>query len=189
MRLAAASVWAAVLSAVVAGGAAAQKDSAARDYTRTGFYIGLAETYAVENFDDRSGGMAFSGENEFGFYGRLGWRFAERGAVEVTAEWVPFEARKGGANADFDSVATTVNLKWLLPLGRVEPFALFGLGALVIADPSSEPSAFAWRGGLGLQVHFTQHISGVLEGSYLGPTEALSEIPYGSIALGLQYRF
>ena len=72
----------------------------------------------------------------------------------------------------------------------MEPYALFGIGGVVLAeDEGDSASNFAWRGGLGVQLHVNEHLSALLEGSYLGGTGNTSDPAYGAFVWGLQWRF
>jgi opacity protein-like surface antigen len=192
MRVAA--VWVSALLLVLAADAAAQNDSGAdADFARTGFYVGVSSVFAPEDFSGRFQGVSVDPDHGWGASLRGGWRFSERGAVEILTEWTRFNVSAAtGPDRDFDSLATTANLKWIFPLGRVEPFALFGIGPHVQVGRNSAGRtavAFAWRGGAGFQIHVNEALSVLAEGSYLGTSARNEEIPYGSLGLGLQYRF
>lgn len=180
-----------VLAPLFAPVAAAQSSP---DYGRNGFYLALAGLYAFEDFGDDVPRLTppFSVDDGLGVTGRFGWRFTRWSAVELSGEYASFDAKEAGGtlSSDFDTVAALATLKGILPLGRVEPYALFGMGAQVLAiTDASNNYDFAWRGGLGVQVHATEHLSAFLEGSYLGGTGNVSNLSYGGFYWGLQWRF
>ena len=180
-----------VLTPLLAPVAAAQSNP---DYGRNGFYVALAGLYAFEDFGGDIPRLTppFSVDDGLGMTGRIGWRFTRWTAVELSGEYASFDAEEGGGtfSSDFNTVAGVAHLKGILPLGRVEPYALFGVGALTLAVTDiSNNSGFAWRGGLGVQVHATRHLAAFLEGSYLGTTGDVSNLPYGGFVWGLQWRF
>lgn len=180
-----------VLAPFFAPTAAAQADP---DYARNGIYVAFAGLYAFEDFGGNVPRLTppYSVDDGLGMTGRLGWRLTRWSAVEVSGEYASFDAKGGGGmfSSDFNTVAAFATLKGILPLGRVEPYALFGVGAevLAIADASNNYD-FAWRGGLGVQVHATEHLSALLEGSYQGGTGDVSNLSYGGFYWGLQWRF
>lgn len=166
----------------VAGTAAAESDDS--DPARSAFYVAAAGVFAAENIDSHGGARP---DDAFGYNVRAGWRFNEYGAVELEAEHLP-EVDLSGA-PDLEVWAASANLKWIFPLGRLEPYVVGGLGGLVAEAGSSDESDFLLRGGLGLQLHVTRNLVGVLEGTYVSGVEKLSEIAYGSVSLGLQVQF
>lgn len=177
---------------VALGATAAQAQS---DGDRTGFYAGAMGVFALENFHDLGEGIGSVGaKNDVGYSVRVGYRFHRHGAVELMAEHIPdFDLTAGGSEvASFDLWSATANLKWIFPVGPVEPYFVGGIGGMVC---DSCPTAvdgdrdLVLRGGLGLQIPVVEHLTAVLEGAYVGPVEKLSEIPYGSLSAGILIEF
>jgi hypothetical protein len=151
------------------------------EWGRSGVYVGVYGVGALENFDvtgfDHAAGYNF----------RVGYRFNERGAVELAAEHIPSFHASNRKNVELWTA--TVNLKWIFPYGRWEPYFTIGKGGMVGDGGDADDADLVLRGGLGLQFHFTEHLAGVFEGTYVGPVKWMSDYPYGSLNLGLQYKF
>lgn len=167
--------------------AAAQSDPAPDlEPGRNGPYLSVAGLYAFDNFDnDPNAGLLPPNnvDGAVGFTARGGWRFMRWAAAELSYEYVPF---KGG----FVAMAGMTHLKGILPLGKIEPYAMVGLGGLVYTETDQNNiSGFAWRAGLGAQVHVVRHLSAFLEANYLGTTGDVENLPYGQFVWGLQVRF
>jgi hypothetical protein len=110
-------------------------------------------------------------------------------------------------------VATTANLKVYLETARVQPYLMLGMGTLVarkleslaseavtVDQLLSDRSSGAWRGedtlvdfaarfGAGLDIYATEHIVVSVEASYVLPAGEVDDFAYGSLGMGLQYRF
>jgi hypothetical protein len=107
------------------------------------------------------------------------------------------------------SWVVTANLKgYILTAGNLQPFLLLGAGMMkgeldgrTIRDPvdasvicdcstlSYDAFSFLGRMGGGLDYYFTPHIVGTVDLTYVLPVGDLSDFPYISGGLGLQYRF
>ena len=176
-----------VLLPLLAPVAAAQSDPAPDpEPGRNGPYLALAGLFAFDDFSNDPSGGLFAPKNAdtaVGFTARGGWRFMRWAAAEISYEYVPF-------GDGFVPMAGMVHLKGILPLGRFEPYAIAGVGGVVYTETDQNNiSGFAWRAGLGAQYHVARHLSAFLEGSYLGTTGDVENLPYGQFVWGLQVRF
>ena len=73
--------------------------------------------------------------------------------------------------------------------GRVQPYALLGMGTLITSgDPSSEVG-FMGRLGAGVDIWITEAIAGSLEAGYVLPTGRTRGFDHVSIAWSFVYRF
>jgi len=106
------------------------------------------------------------------------------------------------------SWVVTANLKgYLLTTGNLQPFLLVGAGMMRgeidgkkiygadgslsydFSALSADGFSFLGRMGGGLDYYFTPHIVGTVDLTYVLPVGDLSDFPYVSGGLGLQYRF
>ena len=117
-------------------------------------------------------------------------------ALEVQAEWAEgFRTRIPGLSVEIETWAVTANARAYFTEARIQPYLLLGFGLLhSSANVSGFGSvslftSFAARVGGGVDVGITDRIALVLEGTYLGATGSNSELGYGSIGWGIQYRF
>jgi hypothetical protein len=91
----------------------------------------------------------------------------------------------------------TANLKgYVMTTGNLQPFLLLGAGMMKgeldgeeIYGFSADGFSFLGRMGGGLDYYFTPHIVGTVDLTYVLPVGDLSDFPYVSGGLGLQYRF
>jgi opacity protein-like surface antigen len=180
-----------------------------------------------------------STEGSVGINARAGYRFLPWLATEIQLEYAPPMQGSAkvinsqlepvdGVNQVVDTVreelrsthelvTTTLNLKFLFPLGRVQPYALGGGGIIysqttgsylsfcVVEDKAAcqsdpppvdlgagaleEGIAFGFRAGGGLDLYLTENVLFNWEASAVIPTGPLQNLNYYSFIWGLQYRF
>jgi opacity protein-like surface antigen len=181
----AARVVAAVSLASLLGAApvAAEEEPEELAYSRPGGYVGLGGGYAVENFSghgpyDDSGSILF----------RAGYRGLPNVAVDFLGEVLTeFESDR---YRDVDGYAVTVNLRLLLPLGRLEPYGSVGLGVLSIdPDDANREDDFAFRSAVGLDLYLTPHWALFGEAAYMLPTGDVKDFDYATYGAGFLFRF
>jgi hypothetical protein len=153
-------------------------------WSRPGGYIGIGGTFALERFDiygrqSDSGSVVFRG----------GYRGYAWLAVELLGEVLPRFEGEGGAD-DVSGFQVTANAKLLLPLGRLEPWTMAGIGILdVDQDQRSRRDDFAFRTAVGLDLHLTPRWSLYGEAAYLLPTGEVDRFDYATFGGGLVFRF
>ena len=93
-------------------------------------------------------------------------------------------------------MAITTDLKGFLLTGRLQPFALVGIGTTIgeVRDSFGagleiEEADFVARFGGGLDFYLTESLALTLDASYVLPTGDLADFDYVSLGWGLQYRF
>jgi opacity protein-like surface antigen len=187
-------------------------------FDRRGWLLGLGASYAItddfqnrEQQDLREALSPFDvslsvDEDSWGFNARGGYRCHQRVSAEVEVEWLSdlkgqiADAGQGAVStATYSPLFVSTNAKGYLLTGRFQPYALFGLGTLRVDTESTDITnsltsqadsvSLAFRLGGGLDVYATKHIAVSLEGSYVLPVTGIKNFRYGSISLGLQYRF
>jgi hypothetical protein len=150
-----------------------------------GAWVGVGGAFALENFEHR-GSYEDSGTLSF----RAGYRGLPNVAVELLGEVLPQFEANGAADGDLDGYIVTANGKLYLPLGRVEPWAMAGVGFLSI-DPKHSKSheSIAFRFSSGFDVALTRHVSIYLEAAYVLPTGDVEDYAYSTYGAGVLFRF
>lgn len=155
-------------------------------WSREGGWIGAGGAFALENFD-RRGADDDSGADDSGALAlRAGYRGLPNVAVELLGEVLPEFHRDGGPNVD--GFVVTANGKLFLPLGRVEPWLMPGVGVLDI-DRNGRREGFAFRFAGGLDTYLTPHVALYLEAAYLQPTGDVQDFAYATFGGGVLFRF
>jgi len=154
-------------------------------WSRSGGYFGIGGAFALERFDIE-GQQHDSGSVLF----RAGYRGLPWLAVELQGEVLPHFEGSGSAENDVSAFQVSVNGKLVLPLGRVEPWAMFGIGILdVDEDEGGRRDDFAFRYGVGADLHLTSRWSLYVEAAYLLPTGSVDRYDYATFGGGLLFRF
>jgi len=185
------------LAAIAAPAAPAQEeDTESPDYLRDGWYVGLQYNRGIEDWSVPGGAMSATtvGDSN-GLSAYVGWRFLEYWGIDFQYEWQnSFASTLGSVSAESNTNVFTVNGRAYLPLGRIQPFVLAGLGLFqstteVSGSTVSARGNFAGRLGGGVDLYITENW--VLSGSatYILPSAEQSDRRYLSVAAGLQYRF
>jgi len=109
---------------------------------------------------------------------------------------VPEIIATSGTVAEVESMTGTVNAKLFLPLGRLQPFVLAGVGVIDVdqkdvsgRNVSESGTEVAGRFGGGADVYLTNHVVFHLSLEYVLPGSSLSQFDYISYGAGLQFRF
>jgi opacity protein-like surface antigen len=186
----------------------------AGDFDRPGVYLSVSGLYAVPLFEDELQKItpALSIDDTAGLQARLGFRLLSFLAVEAQYEWID------GFDVDFDGQGTimslashnlTGNLRLHIPIWRIEPYALAGLGAtfwkindendsFLFPDGDSDGTGFAGRLGGGVDFYLTEHIVLNAEATAVLTTktfevpnavQSIDNVFYVAASAGLTYRF
>ena len=150
----------------------------ARDYAQSGFYIAANAVAAVPESD------AF--ETDVGPSLRMGARFAKRWSLEGQAEY------SGEMDPELHEGTLTLNCRYALATGRVQPYALVGAGFGWMVDDSGSNEVWeaspAVRLGGGLELYFTEKFGALAEVTHNLLTDRGAR-DYTSIGWGLFVRF
>jgi len=206
----------ACLAAVLLAAESAGADD--EGFGRSGAYLGVGATGAIHLFQDevdKESAGTVDVEDSAGVNARLGYRLLSWLALEAQYEWVhglDFVAKQDlgpiGGQGDtlvrLQSHVVTANLKFLLPIWRIHPYLLAGIGGAFYDVDDRTPfglggseSAFAGRVGVGGDLYITKNLLAFIEVSGLLTTLDItdplnnnySSLHYLSTQLGLQYRF
>ena len=186
-------------------------------YDRRGWLVGIEGSYAIENFREQEEAdlqaalvpntVSLSMGNSGGVSGRLGYRCNRRFSAEVEVEWLHAFAGElsdpiqGAVAANpLGPIFTRVNAKGYLLTGRVQPFLLFGAGALSVESVSRDlvsgsgsksltQAMFTLRFGGGIDVYATEHVVINVGADYVLPVAGIKNFEYITIGAGLEYRF
>lgn len=201
---------------VLAGTPIAQAEDSA-DYARSGSYLALGFSYGFEMFGDaRWGDSKLAGRGAPGVDGRIGYRMFPMFALEGQVQsFIGAELNNSAFGFEMDSTAFTANGKFLPLSGRIQPYALAGIGwvrtrareARLVNSPRGnqgnigETKSYALRFAGGIDTYLTEHIVAYAELSYLLAPEDLRfrrgfegnrirfQGDYLPLSVGLQYRF
>lgn len=175
----------------------ASADDGQPDFARRGFYVGAGAEGG--KFTDLGLGSGVDDEVGAGFNVFAGYRVYKYIATEVEFEMLPevdLKADGFGKFADIEIWTITGNVKALPLTGRIQPFALVGIGLLhgklkdsVGLGLDESDTGFAARFGGGLDVYVTEHIAVWARSTYVLPAGDVSDVDYVSFGGGLQYRF
>jgi hypothetical protein len=156
-------------------------------YERKGWFVDLAGTYALPNYEHELEPAEVSVDSSLGVSGDIGYRCHRYFSTAVEVEKVMgFEEEPEVGTADFDPLAVTTNFKAHLPVGRFQPFALAGGG--MVTD-TRDAKAIVLRFGAGLDFYATKHIVLNFGIDYVVPLHDLKDHDYTSVGWGVQYRF
>lgn len=162
-------------------------------FARTGSYVSISGIYVVEAWpgSNRDAGA----EDSHGIDLRAGLRINPWSSLEVQLQWIddffPDERQ------DFELVSAAVNTRMYPLAGRLQPYALAGLGiAATVVDHRDRDSSISqsnadweFRGGAGIDFYLTDHVAVTAESVYVWTVGDVKDIDHVSIGLGLLYRF
>ena len=179
----------------------------AQDFAQTGVYVGAGVaggvyTQAEDDLEDELRSLGYvvdvdidtaAGFNVFG-----GYRAHAHAAVEMEFEMLPkADIDVSGVElAELLTLAVTANAKAYPFKGRVQPFALVGIGVLyarvedsVGLGADTSDSGFAARFGGGVDVYITELIALWARSTYVLPAGDVDGLDYVSFGGGVMFRF
>ena len=151
-----------------------------------------------------------------GFQFRGGYRFNDYLAVEGEFDYldrfdmkIPTIPSIGTGRVSVDVGLVTANAKAYLPLGRVQPYAILGAGAMWADLRTSYPvgwvcgpwwcsiayarldnsTAFVLKYGVGTDIHIDDTWAITLDVTYVQPFASIEDLNYVSFAWGFRYRY
>lgn len=160
------------------------------DFAHNGTYLQAGGTNAIEVFRDL-GPLSAESADAQGFNLRWGRRSNERIAIEGQFEWLNdfVLSGPGGGSGSFDTVALSVNAKVFALTGRVQPYALLGMGTLITSGPATSEVGFMGRLGAGVDVWVTEALAISLEAGYVLPSGRTRNFDHVAVAWSFVYRF
>lgn len=190
-------------------------DDGGDEYSRNGVYFMPTAAFAIERFESRDL------ENSYGAGARLGYRFHPHLAAEVEYQWLGGFDCEGHARCyvtggpevgglkikEYSAHVGTVNAKAFVLTGRVQPYALVGVGGgsfevnkearILLPDGesygessySSHRGDFVSRYGIGVDLYGDESWAMFTEAAYVLPFGSLRDLDYVSIEWGFLWRF
>ena len=120
-------------------------------------------------------------------------------AFELCYEWLEgFDSTAGLPEVELDTHLITANARLFGLTGRFQPYALVGVGILIVntelklpdvPKPFGVDTGFTARFGGGLDFYLSEHSVLNLEGTYLAPSDKVKGENYGTLGASYQYRF
>jgi opacity protein-like surface antigen len=184
-------------------------DQSKPGFGRSGFYLGVNFAYGLgsfyENAIEDEVPFSVNVDNSVGLNARLGYRLLPFFALEAHYEWLDgFDVKLAGFSS-FEQTTHTItgNLKFLLPIWRIQPYLMLGVGAQyydvdtkLLASFDRDDWVFAGRPALGVDIYLTRHLvlnaeaAGVIAVNDLSAQlSSIDTLPYVSLSAGLQWRF
>jgi opacity protein-like surface antigen len=200
----------ALLACAVAIQAQAEDDELL--YAQRGVYLSAAANYMIPTRPDDisdevekslGGGPLVSSDvdNSWGMNARLGYRLNPRMAVEGQFEWVAnfeVDAQVAGVESkeEIALMALTANGKYFFLTGRIQPYAVAGLGwgrsrvKPAIGGSTNRENGWVARGGAGVNIYGSPDVAFTLETSYVHPASGnIEDLDYVSFNAGLMLLF
>jgi opacity protein-like surface antigen len=190
---------AAIAACLLIAPQASAEEEEQEGYARSGFYVGAgvigASYVQLDEIDNDLDPDEAAGFKLFG-----GYRATPILAFEVQFEMLPesdVDLDGVGKIGEMEMLAATGNMKVFMWTGRIQPFALLGLG-FVRADFNDSAGLglggtetdFGFRFGGGLDFYITEKIAVYAGADYLLPAGPdLEDFDYVSYGGGVQYRF
>jgi opacity protein-like surface antigen len=193
----------------------ADSEDEVSEYARNGVYFMAVGVFAIENFG------SWDLKDSYGVGARLGYRLHPYLAAEAQYEWLGgFDCKAharcyvaGGPSGsgvkvrEYDGHVATVNAKAFLLTGRVQPYALVGVGGgrfevkkkerRLLPDGetvekwnfSSYGNGLVSRFGVGVDLYGDEAWAMFTEAAYVLPRGNLRDLDYVSIEWGFLWRF
>ncbi len=182
------------------------------EFKRSGFYLGLGGLYTqtglLEDQLDDVLPLGIELDDSWGLSAQLGYRAFSFLSAELEYDYVsPYDLGAAGFKiASLETHLLTANVKAILPIWRIQPYLLGGIGFVnwdiedeIGAGIGSNETDLAGRVGGGVDLHLTSRIAlnvgadvvfsnTSLETSLPGSKD-LDWLGYVSVGAGLQYRF
>jgi opacity protein-like surface antigen len=194
----------------------ASTPGAADDYADPGPYLFLGGLTAFENFGGEAQGKF---DNSLGFDMRFGWRLMDYLAAEIEGNFisgfdVDIPTQEGGtAKLTSEGGNVTFNVRGVLPMGRLEPYAVVGIGGMwsdlrtrfntgTICYPGwygwwcegtqtrlGKAGSFVAKFGLGTDFWLSEAFGLTVDASYVLPTGDLNDQQYIKLGWGARMKF
>jgi hypothetical protein len=183
------------------------------EFSRSGFYLGLGGIYTQNGLlEDQLGDFLPFGieiDDSGGLSAQLGYRAFPFLATELEYDYVsPYDLGAAGITiASLESHLFTANLKTILPIWRIQPYLLGGIGfvtwkiddKLGVGGLDQTDTDLAGRVGGGVDLHLTSRISlnaganvvfsNTSLSSSIPGSQDIDYLSYISVGAGLRYRF
>lgn len=167
----------------------------AQRYARPGLYLSAGLAWAPELFS-----TDFSVDNGESAWAAVGYRVVDRFEFEVRLDRVTnFGVEGFGLDAELEGYAATLNGRFFLTTGRVQPYLGVGLGAMRfegdgelvdtgerIKDRETE---LVFRPSVGVDLYLTENVAITGEAAMFNPSGDLSHLRWATLGAGVKLRF
>jgi opacity protein-like surface antigen len=175
-----------------------------QDYARPGFYVGadmVGGSYTeIEDELEDAVPVGIDVDTAIGFDAYAGYRLHPNVALEAEFELLPetdIEASGFGTFAEIETWTLTGNAVVYVLTGRIQPFALIGLGVMqaevedtVGLGVDEDEAGFAVRFGGGVDIYVTENVAVSVGVDYVLPgDDDLEDTDYVSYGGGAMLRF
>lgn len=191
-RIAVLLAAAATVSMFASGSALADDD----EFARKGVYVAAGGLAAIENFGEDESDDLVAG----GFDLRAGYRANEILSLETefayAGKWlIPAEAPD--ADGELNIWTWSLNVKANVPLGRISPYGVFGVGmhrsradrGRDSSPPGQENIDAMFKGGIGVDFYVTRHIVLTPEVYYSANVDGKDNLDFIGFVAMATYRF
>lgn len=166
-------------------------------FGREGLYLGLRALYALENFDrnaaiEGNSDLEIGADDAGGFELRGGYRAHPNLAGELSFQFYSgfsVNERNSGDNDSFDGWSLLASVKGFPVIGRIQPYAVFGIGMLAFTEKRGSDFDFTTRMGGGIDFYISNSIVLDLEATYMLPAGSLDDFQFATFSAGIQYRY
>ena len=166
---------------------------------KTGFYVGIGGSYAIQSFETR-GTETF--DNAVGGNVKIGFKESKVSATELVLDyfhefkWTHYKdfitSKSGSVQEKVSVFSAMLAQKFSIPNDKFRPYLVLGIGLMSVKSDSgpnlqfSDGNGFCYKGGLGLDYFATNNISLGLEGNYVFGT---GDVRYANATVGVAYHF
>ena len=167
-------------------------------FGREGIYVGLGGFFALENFDRDAAiegpgtNLEIGADSAGGLELRGGYRVHPNFAGELLFQFYSgfsVNNRSNGSNDHFNGWLLAGNAKGYAMLGRIQPYALAGIGLLAFTEKRGAELGFVTRIGGGIDLYLSEAVVLDLEIAYLLPAGSLDDYQFTTFSAGIQYRY
>jgi hypothetical protein len=165
------------------------------DYSKPGFYMGLAGSWAIEEFDNADN---IDVKDAVGFNARFGYKALSWLAGEGEVEYLPkFDIDWGSQDSNLEVWCVGGNLRLNLPTDLIQPYFILGGGymsANMHGDGLHEDHGFDGKGGFarvgaGIEFYPWVHFGIDVGLSYVIPAGDIDNDNFLSVNFGGLYKF
>jgi hypothetical protein len=159
-------------------------------FGRKGLYVAAGAAYGIESME-RVSGAGLDISDSWGIDARVGYRIAPHAAVEINSQYYTdfnVNSKAGADVGSIDGYVLTANGKIYPATGRVQPYAVLGVGFSAFHGLGRDWSDVdpVLRLGGGVDLYIIKQLAAYVE---LSGSLPVSDDLVAPLLMGLQYRF
>lgn len=172
------------------------------EYSRNGGYWGIGGSHVFADYNVKLTGGPLVGrlakvEDAASLNARLGYRAHPNVSFELVFDWITSHKVTGPANGfrigDIENYMITGNIKGIPFTGRIQPYAIAGLGPLItrreIGNVTNVFVPLATRLGLGVDFYINPKWAISIEGAYAFALYQTTDTQFGIVGGNVQYHW